>query len=156
MYAITRICCLVLVASCVGCPAPPAEPALDQELERYRSLKNESIDLACVCPMNVIGSDGEVLETEAECLADLPRVKPSGLECMKDALAAVYGDEAEGAALIACYNDALANRAECLEGYDETCDLSAKNQCFSSFDLSDCDNALTQQQSETILLCAFE
>lgn len=153
MHASPRIFCLVLIASCVGCPAPPADPDLDAELERYRSLKNESIDLACVCPMSVIGFDGEPFETEAECLADAPRVKPSGLACMKDALVTVYGNETEGATLIACYNTAIQDYVGCLEANVGGCDPSTSH---CSVDFDSCDGSLTQQQSETIVLCAFQ
>lgn len=147
---------LVCLALC-ACPAPPRLPSLDDELEAYRALRNESIEVSCACPSLVVYSE-ETFESEEQCLDELPRVTENGLECMKETLAILFDVEAEGAALIACYNMVMADYVGCERDNIEMCDAWAANQCGESRNraFEECDPSLSAQEKETLFLCAFE
>lgn len=156
---IFRVSALFVVCACTGCPDPdpgPAPVSLDDALDEFLRIQNETAAIVCACP-NTVGSSDGPFATEQECLDAVGKpIDESNLTCMKDVLATIYANEDDSARLIECYNAAKNANNECRRANIESCSNAAALHCVDvhANAIDACDGSLTFDTLEPLFLCA--
>ena len=142
---------IVSVALVFGGCAKPTSPTIDEVIDEFRQLNNESTQLSCQCFELLIDD----YANEQECVNHAGLIEDDDLDCIAGVAESVTRDEDEAIALVQCYNAAFRELVDCERTNVGVCSAEIFGDCVEAFvsATTDCAVGYPEDELESLWYC---